>query len=132
MKGTVQQDGFAETGIIFLAVFFSLKGETRRYSENSARPPSSGRPLKLQRHLVQLLAIMKHETNYQWRRENALRLRKGKVNGTSRNSVSSMLSSRNFQQLGGFIAPFTVEIKNNNILGLLFIVHYTIFPNEIS
>jgi hypothetical protein len=63
---------------------------------------------------------MKHETNYQWRREDSLRLRKGKINGTGHNSVSSMLSSRNFQQRGGFIAPFTVEIERKTFWAYVF------------
>jgi hypothetical protein len=35
----------------------SLKMEARRFLEKSARPPSCESPLKIPRHLVQLLAI---------------------------------------------------------------------------
>jgi hypothetical protein len=34
-----------------------LKGEVRRFFEKLVRPPSCKSPLKIQRHLVQLLAI---------------------------------------------------------------------------
>ncbi len=37
---------------------YLLKGEAPRLLEKSARPPSCESPLKIQRHLVQYLAIM--------------------------------------------------------------------------
>jgi hypothetical protein len=60
-KATVQRDGSDPK----LGSFdrSSLKCAARRFFEKSARPPSCESPLKLQRHLVQMLAIWKQIAN---------------------------------------------------------------------
>ncbi len=55
VKGTVQRDGSSQK----LGSFENslLKREARGFLEKSARPPFCESPLKLQHHLVKLLAI---------------------------------------------------------------------------
>jgi hypothetical protein len=56
LKGTVQRARWFRLKVVSFGSSL-LKGELRRFSDNFASSPSCKSPLKIQQHLVQLLAL---------------------------------------------------------------------------